>query len=303
MKKATSYLRRLLWMVTSTVLYAQDPAVVMGIGYVPPAVPIVAAGQIVTLYVDGLTAPDVQASAPLPLELAGVRAVLRLPALGYEKAMPILRIQSLDCGRASDGQPLICQTRALTVQVPTNIPAQYSPGDSVTVYQNGVAGYTARIGIQPARPTLLNTCMAFLQPSPVAVTPTTSCPSLFSGNLITRANGTLLSKDNPARGGEAVVLYFTGLGATIPVVPEGESSPPAPAILAEQLTAEVGGASAAVEFAGLTPGSVGLYQVNVRLPATLPPSPTSVENGVYTVSARLLMPGNTVGGIQLYVIW
>ena len=35
-------------------------------------------------------------------------------------------------------------------------------------------------------------------------------------------------------------------------------------------TLKVGGAAAQVQFAGLTPGSVGLVQINIQLPPTLP---------------------------------
>ncbi len=82
------------------------------------------------------------------------------------------------------------------------------------------------------------------------------------------ANGTIVTPDNPAARGETVVLYLTGLG---PV-----SNPPAPgqpaslttlshALAAPQVT--IGGISAAPAFAGLTPSYIGLYQINVVIPA------------------------------------
>ncbi len=66
------------------------------------------------------------------------------------------------------------------------------------------------------------------------------------------------------RGGGAVVLYVTGLGATEPVVAEGTvagSNPLARAIV--QTTVRVGGQTAPVFYSGLAPGYAGVYQVNV----------------------------------------
>jgi uncharacterized protein (TIGR03437 family) len=65
------------------------------------------------------------------------------------------------------------------------------------------------------------------------------------------------------------VVYATGLGATNPSVATGTVSPGGQglAVAVVQPTATVGGLPAVVHFAGLTPGFVGLYQVNVQIPA------------------------------------
>ncbi len=93
-----------------------------------------------------------------------------------------------------------------------------------------------------------------------------------SQGAIVHADYSLVSVTNPARAGESLAIFCTGLGAVkLPV----RSGAPAPASqLAEtQLVPIVtlGGLNAAVSFSGLTPGLVGLYQVNVSVPAGLPP--------------------------------
>jgi adhesin/invasin len=50
------------------------------------------------------------------------------------------------------------------------------------------------------------------------------------------------------------------------------------------LTATIGGASAFVNFAGLTPGYTGLYQVNVVVPNGLPDSDTTTL--ILTISGQ-----------------
>ena len=47
------------------------------------------------------------------------------------------------------------------------------------------------------------------------------------------------------------------------------------------------GQQANVTFAGLTPGQIGLYQINVQLPATFPSVPACGVNGNLTVASNL----------------
>jgi len=51
----------------------------------------------------------------------------------------------------------------------------------------------------------------------------------------------------------------------------------------------IGGVEAAVEFAGLAPGFVGLYQVNARVPAGV-----AAGNAVALVLTQNGVPSNTV---------
>jgi hypothetical protein len=83
-----------------------------------------------------------------------------------------------------------------------------------------------------------------------------------------------------------VVIYATGLGETAPAVPPGQATPaPAPRASAFYIEFDFSpnaqprrpyGDPAALlrpEFVGLTPGYVGLYQINVRIPDALPSVP------------------------------
>ncbi len=64
-----------------------------------------------------------------------------------------------------------------------------------------------------------------------------------------------------------MVAYLTGLGATDPPIRAGEAAPSQPLHRVKlPVTATLGGKSAEVLFAGLTPGFVGLYQVNLAVP-------------------------------------
>jgi len=79
-----------------------------------------------------------------------------------------------------------------------------------------------------------------------------------------------LSASNPAKAGDIILVFCTGLGLTDPQVVSGTASPSnPPATVVNPVTATIGGINAPVHFAGLTPGYVGLYQVNVQVPAGL----------------------------------
>lgn len=82
-------------------------------------------------------------------------------------------------------------------------------------------------------------------------------PGIFAA---VHADGSLISADRPARAGEVIVIYANGLG---PVT--------AAATTLEMPEVTVGGLPAEVLYSGLAPGFVGLYQLNIRLPAGLTP--------------------------------
>jgi len=67
----------------------------------------------------------------------------------------------------------------------------------------------------------------------------------------------------PAKPGDSIALYATGLGQTSPAYRSGELVP-VPLPLAAPLAATVGGVAGRVHFAGLV--SPGLYQVNIEVP-------------------------------------
>ncbi len=93
----------------------------------------------------------------------------------------------------------------------------------------------------------------------------------------------------PAKPGDTITLYGVGFGAVTPAVPAGQ--------VAQGLTSlpsfsiSIGGAAATVQYAGLAPGYVGLYQFNVVVPAISTNSPAAVA---FTL-------GGTAGTQTLYL--
>lgn len=84
------------------------------------------------------------------------------------------------------------------------------------------------------------------------------------------ADGTLNTGTTPAPQGTKITVFVSGLGGVTPPVPSGVAAPSQPLAWTRQMvTAEVGGVSADVLFAGLAPGFVGLGQVDLIVPAGL----------------------------------
>jgi uncharacterized protein (TIGR03437 family) len=115
--------------------------------------------------------------------------------------------------------------------------------------------------------------------APQTVSLATYAPGILALNsegtgpgAILDANYHLVDASNPAIPGQTTILiYCTGLGP----VSSNQPATGAPASLtnlahtSSPVTATIGGVSANVTFSGLAPAYVGLYQVNVQVPAGL----------------------------------
>jgi uncharacterized protein (TIGR03437 family) len=100
-------------------------------------------------------------------------------------------------------------------------------------------------------------------------------PGVFTQNstglgasAVIHLDGSLVTSSNPAKIGETVSLFLTGLGAVNPLVPDGSAGPSDPLSQATNpITVDVGGIAATVSYVGLAPQLAGLYQINFTVPA------------------------------------
>ena len=100
-------------------------------------------------------------------------------------------------------------------------------------------------------------------------------PGIFSANSQGTGQGAILDSayrlagpTNPATAGSSIVqIYCTGLGPVINQPLDGSAAVSNPLSTTQYPPlVTIGGAPATVLFSGLTPGGVGLYQVNARVP-------------------------------------
>lgn len=131
------------------------------------------------------------------------------------------------------------------------IPSFMATGDiTVQVVREGVVGPAVTETLVDAAPALFDTGTGFA--------------------ITTHADGTLLTDTSPGQPGEIVVVYATGLGATDPNADAWEiPQAAAPIDSLSSLAVSLNGAvlpSYLIKYAGITPGCVGLYQLNLQLP-------------------------------------
>ena len=103
--------------------------------------------------------------------------------------------------------------------------------------------------------------------TPVDISDT--APAIFA-SAITHGDGTLVSAAAPANPGEEVVIYMTGLGQVDGKIGPGQAAPVPPLNVLAPVIVQFGTIQVTPRFAGLTPGFVGVYQVNVTVPQNLP---------------------------------
>jgi len=105
-------------------------------------------------------------------------------------------------------------------------------------------------------------------------------------------DGTITGSDTAAPRGSVIAVYASGLGPVSPAIPQGT---PAPTSTLSQttmpVTATIAGTPATVMFAGAAPGLIGVYQVNVQVPLSVP---TGADRIVLSVGGNASQKGVTI---------
>lgn len=226
--------------------------------------PLLAPGDIAALFGNQLggSTPTGASSLPLSTTLAGVRVLVNnVPAPVYY---------------ASSGQ------------INFIVPLSTQPGlAQVAVEYNGQRGNTVTTNIQPRAPRILRLGVA-------------------EYGIITNQDGSFPMpatpglNSHPAKAGDVLTIYAIGLGATNPAVAEGAAAPASEPLARTPLPIVTFGGGFAgsptqgtVFYSGLTPGFVGLYQINVTIPPDAP-----IGNAI---GLQLSVDGSTSNGVFLAI--
>jgi uncharacterized protein (TIGR03437 family) len=102
----------------------------------------------------------------------------------------------------------------------------------------------------------------------------TAAPGLFVSSTgqaaVQNSDSSANTPTNPATLGSTITAYFTGTGPVSPAVADGAAAPKnPPAAATSAVGATIGGAAAQITFAGLSPGFVGLAQMDIVVPSGL----------------------------------
>ncbi len=204
---------------------------------------VVSQGSIVAIFGEQFTVGEARQASSLPLgtELGGTRVFVN------NQAAPIYFLSGS--------------------QINFQIPYDAAPGEGIVrVERDGQRGNDISIRIARGAPRLLRLGIGTYA---IAVNQDGSFPIPTTPGINSR----------PARTGETLVVYAIGAGPTTPAVASGAASPSNP-------LARVGGshvvtfgapgpfsdeiATVVPSYVGLTPNFVGLYQINVAIPANAP---------------------------------
>ncbi|MBF8305264.1 MAG: hypothetical protein HW398_452 [Acidobacteria bacterium] len=164
------------------------------------------------------------------------------------------------------GVPLGRQLGGVRVRVGgEDAPLFYVGPDQV----NGQVPFTARPGSTVS--IVVNSGGKLSAPQNVLIAPVQ--PSIFQTDGIafaTDQQGRRITSENPARLGQPLRIFATGLGLVEPAASTGAGAPASTTVLSP-VRVTIGGVDAPVGFQGLVAGSAGLYQINVTVPGLVRP--------------------------------
>jgi uncharacterized protein (TIGR03437 family) len=141
-----------------------------------------------------------------------------------------------------------------STQINAQLPFDAAGNAQLTLYTPGGASDNLNITILPTAPSVFRTAGELAADG--------------SGAMVYRAsNNSLVSPLNPVQAGDDLVIFAAGLGRTTPAIRAGEAAPADPlsmAVIPVEVTLD--GAPLVVDNASLTPGGIGIYQINVKAP-------------------------------------
>jgi uncharacterized protein (TIGR03437 family) len=129
------------------------------------------------------------------------------------------------------------------------------------------------------------------QTAPAVFLSATAGPEIDLPTVFRADTGLLVTPSDPIHRGDTIIIYLTGMGAVSPLVANGFPGPSNPLALAlAPPTVEIGGTPLSVDYAGLAPGEVGVYQINATVPSDVPQGlslPLTITQGGFTHSENV----------------
>lgn len=194
----------------------------------------VAAGSIAAVFGSGLSVGQSSSMlpTPLPTTLAQSSFMIGGKAAGMYFAMPT----------------------QVNLQIPWELAGQTQTTITATV--NGTASNTMAVAMAAFAPGIFSTGMT----------------GAGQGAILNGNTAQLAAVGSPAARGAYVSIFCTGLGAVTNQPVSGAAAVAAsPSLTTTTPTVMIGGLVATLNYSGLAPGFVGLYQVNAQVPMTVTP--------------------------------
>jgi uncharacterized protein (TIGR03437 family) len=195
---------------------------------------VVAPGSIIAVQGNLLadSAPQLSTTGPWPTSLGHTQVKLG------DRALPLYY--------TSSGQ--------LNAQVPFDL--QENAQLQLVVQRDDAISVPASVSVASAQPAIF----------------TTNFQGFGQGAIVNGVTNLFADSTNPVKVGDVISIYCTGLGAVSPPVQEGQpASNTTLSRTTNTVTVSIGGIPAKVDFAGMAPGFIGLYQVNAFIPTGVAP--------------------------------
>ena len=165
-------------------------------------------------------------------------------------------------------------------QINGQLPFNVTGNSTLTIHTPAGVSNNYLFSVQPTAPSVFQTGVAG--------------PDTGLATIVRADDNQLVTPTNPIHPKDTVIIYLTGMGQTFPAIAAGLPAPSDP--LAEAVaapTVTLGGAALSVGYAGLTPDSVGLYQINATVPLSVPlglSMPLVISQGGYqtTLNVRVV---------------
>jgi uncharacterized protein (TIGR03437 family) len=165
-------------------------------------------------------------------------------------------------------------------EINAQIPFEIAGGTTLILRTPGGVSDNFNLTVSPTAPSIFRTIIAGIEGT--------------VATIVNGRNGLLVTNSNPVKRNDNIVIYLTGLGKTNPAVDAGLESPAEP--LARSLVdpvVSIGGVEIPVTYSGLTPGEVGVYQINAEILRWVPTGfnvPLTISQGgsVTTIPVRVI---------------
>jgi uncharacterized protein (TIGR03437 family) len=233
-------------------LKLQGAATLSGTLNANTAVPVVYAGGVVNAGSYALTA------SPSPGEMVSIFGANLSDKLEGAPSLPLLtQMEGVSVVMGGKPLPLLLVAPG---QINAVVPFEVAPGPTeIIVTKNSQLSLPQPVPVQAAEPGAF-TAMETGQGQALVYV------------IAADESETLADSSHPAKAGDVIVIYCSGLGAVSPSLEAGQATPGSPLYSTiTQAVVTIGGQTANVLFSGLTPGFTGLYQINAVVPAGVTP--------------------------------
>jgi len=219
------------------------------------------------------------------------KAMIAIKGLGFQEASRYRTVGLGDISNNAFPTVLSCVSVQVTgpgVPQPVLLPISYVQTDQINAQMptfTGTGPVLLTVIINPSKPNQLQSDVATLNglqafaPAFFLFGTSTNIAALVAGTGRIIADQSVVPGATSAQPGQIISLFGTGFGDTSPSVPAGQLDAGI-ASLTSPVTVMIGNvtlSSSDVLYAGLAPGSIsGLYQFNVRVPASTPAGEISV---------------------------